>query len=57
LNDHDQEDSRKEDDVLASINTLMVNTSITASPRPTLVIVDADESYKLVTNYMMSNLH
>jgi hypothetical protein len=46
LSGHDQEDSQKEDDVLASINRLMVNTSIISSSGPTLVIVDADESYK-----------
>lgn len=43
---HDQEDSRKEDNVLASINMSMVNTSIASSLRPTLVVVDVDESYK-----------
>ncbi len=43
---HDQEDSQKEDNVLAFINTLMVNISITSSSGPILAVVDADESQK-----------
>jgi hypothetical protein len=37
---------QKEEDVLASINMSMVNTSIASSSRSTLVVIDVDESYK-----------
>ncbi len=45
-NNHDQEDLQKEDDVLAFVNTSMVNTSITLSLGPTLATIDANESQK-----------
>ncbi len=41
---HDQEDSRNEDDVIACINTSMVDTSMVSSSRLTLAIVDGDEN-------------
>jgi hypothetical protein len=44
LSSHDQEDSSKEDYVIASINMLMVNTSIVSSLKATLVAVDANDS-------------
>jgi hypothetical protein len=46
LNNHNQEDLWKEDDVLEFVNTLMVNTSITSSLGLTLIIIDANESQK-----------
>jgi hypothetical protein len=46
LSGHDQENSWKEDNVFAFINTLMVNTSITLSLRPILVAIDANENHK-----------
>ncbi len=46
-NSHDQEDSRKEDDVFTSLNTSMVNTSIALLLGPTLATIDANESKKV----------
>jgi hypothetical protein len=43
---HDQEDLQKEDNLLAFVNTLMVNISITSSSGPILATVDANESQK-----------
>jgi hypothetical protein len=45
-NNHDREDLRKEDNVFASINMSMVNTSIALSLGPTLTTIDANESQK-----------
>ncbi len=47
LNGPDQKDLWKDDNVLACVNTSMVNTSITLSLGPTLAIVNADESQKV----------
>ncbi len=44
LSDHDQKYSWNEDNVLASINTSMVNTSIASSLGLILAGVDANES-------------
>jgi hypothetical protein len=41
---HDQEYSWKENNVLAAVNMLMVDTSIASSSRPILATVDANES-------------
>jgi hypothetical protein len=46
-NSHDQEDLRKEDDVFASVNMSMVNTSIVLSLGLTLATIDANESQKV----------
>jgi hypothetical protein len=44
LSGHDQEDSPKEDNVVAFVNTLMVNISIALSLGLTLAIIDANEN-------------
>jgi hypothetical protein len=44
LSSHDQEDWPKEEDVIASVNTLMVNTSIASSLGVTLATIDANET-------------
>jgi len=41
---HDQEDLPKEDDVLASINMLMVNSSIASSSKSIGAPIDANEN-------------
>jgi len=46
LNNHDQEDLQKEDDVFAFVNMSMVNTSITLSLGPTLAAIDTNENQK-----------
>jgi hypothetical protein len=44
---HEQEDPLKDKDVLTSISTFVINTSITSSTRPNVAILDGEDSKKV----------
>ncbi len=48
LTDHEQEDPPKDKDVLISINTSIVNTSIASSIRSNVVALDGEDSKKTI---------
>jgi hypothetical protein len=53
LTNHEQEDPPKDEDVFPSINTFVINTSITSSSRLNVVALNEDNK-KLVKNYDVS---
>ncbi len=56
LIDHEQEDLPKDEDVLASINTSIVNTSITSTIGPNVIALNGDNNKKIGEELRCANL-